>query len=204
MVHLFKAYLVASDREFVSYIKLKKMEHEVCRNSLAPEELITLALNKFAILHKQNLWNMKSPEEERVITLTGKFQKLSDANLKLSKFLTEKKDKKGKSTDKGGKSKDKADNKWAWKKTPPKHGKPLKKKVNDKTYNWCKWHMAWLIDDPNATSGPTACKLRLSEGNNRNLSNPISNDQSDYRDTTDQVHATQALVIDLMNSLQQE
>ena len=64
MVHLFKAYLVASDREFISFIKLKKMEHEEGRNRLAPEELMTLALNKFTILHKQNLWDTKSPEEE--------------------------------------------------------------------------------------------------------------------------------------------
>ena len=180
------------------------MEHEEGRNMLAPEELITLALNKFAIPHKQNLWNTKSPEEERVIVLTEKVQKLSDANLKLSKFLTEKKDKKGKSADKGGKSKDKTDDKWAWKKIPPKYGKPLKKKVNDKTYNWCKWHKAWVIHDPNATSGPTACKLRLSEGDNGNSSNPNSNNQLDSQDATDQVHATQALVTDLMNSLQQK
>ena len=87
MIHLFKAYLIASDREFVTYIKLKKMEHEEGRNCLQPEELMTLALNKYTILHKQNMWNIKSPEEEKVITLTGKVQKLSDANLKLSKYL---------------------------------------------------------------------------------------------------------------------
>ena len=61
MIYLFKAYLVASDREFVSYIKLKKMEHKEARNRLLPEELMTLALNKYTILHKQNLWNTKSP-----------------------------------------------------------------------------------------------------------------------------------------------
>ena len=124
--------------------------------------------------------------------------------MKLSKFLTEQKDKKGKSADKGGKTKDKTDNKWAWKKIPPKQGKPLKKKVNNKTYNWYKWHNAWFIHDPNATSGPTACKLRLLEGNNGNSSNPNSNDQLDSRGGHNQVHAIQALVTDLVNSLQQE
>ena len=42
MIHLFKAYFVASDREFVSYIKLKKMEHKEGRN----------VLNKYTILYK--------------------------------------------------------------------------------------------------------------------------------------------------------
>ena len=37
MIHLFKAYLVAPDQEFVTYIKLKKMEHEEGRNSSQSE-----------------------------------------------------------------------------------------------------------------------------------------------------------------------
>ncbi len=80
MIHLFKDYLVSSDREFVSYIKLKKMEHEEGQNHLQSEELKTLSLNKSAILHKQTLWNVKSPEKENVLALTGKVKKLSDAN----------------------------------------------------------------------------------------------------------------------------
>ena len=124
--------------------------------------------------------------------------------MKLSKFLTEKKDKKVKSTSKGGKSKDKDDEKWAWKKIPPKHGKPLKKKMNDKTYNWCKWHKAWVIPDPNVTSGPTVCNLRMSKNDDENAPNPSPNDQPDSQGGHDQVHATQALVEDLMSSLQQE
>ena len=48
MIHLFKAYLVDSDMEFVSNIKLKKMEHEEGSNMLQPEELMTLELNKFS------------------------------------------------------------------------------------------------------------------------------------------------------------
>ena len=91
MIHLSKVYLVALDREFVTCIELKKMEHEEGRNRLLPEELMILAFNKISILHKQNMWNIKSPEEEKVIALIGKVQKLTDANLKLSKYLEDKK-----------------------------------------------------------------------------------------------------------------
>ena len=108
MIHLFKAYLVISNLEFVSYIKLKKMEHEEGTNRLSPEELMTLALNKYNILHKQNLWNVKSPKEEKVIALTRKVQNLFDDNLKLSKFLEDKRGKKNKLNDQM--SKDKKDN----------------------------------------------------------------------------------------------
>ena len=51
MIHLFKAYLVVSDRPFVSSIKLKKMEYKQGRNRLLSEKLMTLAINKYAILH---------------------------------------------------------------------------------------------------------------------------------------------------------
>ena len=204
MIHLFKAYLVASDREFVSYIKLKKMEHEEGRNRLQPEQLMTLALNKAAILHKQNLWNVKSPEEEKVLALTGKVQKLSDANLKLSKFLTEKKSKKN-NTGKSKNTKDnKSDDKWAWKKVAPKAGKSWTKKVNDKTYHWCKWHKAWVIHDPNATAGPTACKLRLSQESGSEDLDTSTREEVATSTDNQQVHATQALVNDIVNSFQQE
>ena len=199
MIHLFKAYLIASDREFVTYIKLKKMEHEEGRNCLQPEELMTLALNKYAILHKQNMWNIKSLEEEKVIALTGKVQKLSDANLKLSKYLEKKK----KNSDKDNKKSSDKDDKWAWKKKAPKSGKPWTKKVNEKTYHWCKWHKTWLVHDPNSTSGPNACRLRLAEESG-NDSNQASSEQGASVQEESQVHATQALVSDLVCSLQQE
>ena len=113
MIHLFKAYLVVSDRPFVSSIKLKKMEYKQGRNRLLSEKLMTLAINKYAILHTQILWNTKTLEEERAIVPTGKVQKLSDTNLKLAKSLTEKK---GKSSEKYVKK----NHKWAWKNIPPK------------------------------------------------------------------------------------
>ena len=195
MVHLFKAYLVASDREFVTYIKLKKMEHEEGRNRYTPEELMTLALNKYAILHKQNLWNTKSPEEEKVLALTSKVQKLSDANLKLTKYLE---DKKNKNTKKGSnkKGKEDKDEKWAWKKKPPKSGKPWTKKFNEKTYHWCKWHKAWVVHDP------ATCRLRAESETSNNANTSDSQDANDQSGT--QVQATQAIVTDLVNTLQQE
>lgn len=60
MVHLFRAHIKASNIA-------KKLDHKEGYNILQPEELMTFALNKFAILQKQNLWNTKSLEEEHVI-----------------------------------------------------------------------------------------------------------------------------------------
>ena len=139
------------------------------------------------------MWNIKSPEEEKVIALAGKIQKLSDANLKLSKCLE---GRKKKNNDKN--------EKWAWKKKAPKSGKPWTKKVNNKTYHRCKWHKAWVIHDPNATSGPNACRLRLAEESGNDSSQVNQNQEGSNAREETQVQATQALVSDLVHSLQQE
>jgi hypothetical protein len=40
------------------------------------------------------------------------------------------------------------EDKYAWKKVPPKAGKPTKFVRNKKTYNWCPKHLAWTIHTP--------------------------------------------------------
>ena len=110
MIHLFKAYLAVSDKCFVRYMELKKINYDD-GNPITPEELMALALNQYAIINKQELWNAKTPEEEQVIALAAQFNKLKDENLKLAKSLKKKNEKKteNKKEDKGkGKEKKKA------------------------------------------------------------------------------------------------
>ena len=97
-----------------------------------------------------------------MLTLTGKVHTLSDGNLKLSKYLKEKKT--GEKKDNGSK-----DHKWSRKKKIPKAGKAWTKKGNNKIYNWGKWHKARLIHEPSVMSGPNACKLRLAEDSGSNI-----------------------------------
>ena len=33
----------------------------------------------------------------------------------------------------------------AWKKVPPKAGKPLTKRIKTKDFHWCKHHMVWTV-----------------------------------------------------------
>ena len=96
------------------------------------------------------------------------------------------------------------DNKWTWKNVPPKSGNLLTKEMNDKVYNWCKWHKAWVIHDPQTTSGPTAYTLHLLESNNNNTNAPNQLEPSPGPSGNEQIQATLALVSDLMNSLSQE
>lgn len=129
------------------------------------------------------------------MALTGKVQKLSDANLKLTRYLEEKKSKKTKK-DSNKSTKDDKEDKWAWKKKPPKSGKPWTKKLNEKTYHWCKWHKAWVVHDP------TACRLRTGNTTSSNANTSEPEESSNNEGT--QVQAMQAIVTDLVNTLQQE
>ena len=119
-----------------------------------------------------------------------KVQKLSDANLKLAKFLENKKEKENK----GAKDKSKQDNdKWAWKKIPPKQGKPTTKKVDNKTYHWCTHHKVWVVNNP------SEYRLKPSD-----TTNPLRTNNSAETEPPGRVQATQALVTDVLNSIQEE
>ena len=127
-------------------------------NWLQPEELLTLALNKYAILHKQNLRNTKSPEGERVLTLTSKEQKIlwcqsETVQISWRKAKQERKVRK------------------APMKTQKTNGlgrRKLQKLASYGQRRSVRIHItgasgtSWIIHDPNATSGPTACKLYAS------------------------------------------
>ena len=84
IINLFKAYQVASDREFVISINTKQDKYDDGYN-ISPDELITSALNKFKILRKDNKGNSMYLEQEKIISLASVVDKLKDKNLKQSK-----------------------------------------------------------------------------------------------------------------------
>ena len=162
MIHLFKAYLAVSDKRFVRYMELKKINYDD-GNPITPEELMALALNQYAIINKQELWNAKTPEEEQVIALAAQFNKLKDENLKLAKSLKKKNEKKNESKkdDKDkGKTKKKANTEgMAWRFVAPTEGAAKKKQVNGKDWFWCPYHKSWTRHNPEAKNPEDRCRL---------------------------------------------
>ena len=65
------------------YIKQKKDSYNDGED-IKPEHLMMLALNKYKVLKKQDIWTVKSPKEEQIIVLTDELQKIRDANVKLT------------------------------------------------------------------------------------------------------------------------
>ena len=139
------------------------------------------ALNKYNKRKLENQWGVRSQEEEQIVALTAQVQQLlKDKNLKLTRSvesklrqgtINKKKEltktvNKGRQKEKGKKKS--SDNKWAWKKVPPKQGESRTKTVGLKTYNWCKDHMAWVCHDP------AECDLRKKREAERQKENKTS------------------------------
>ena len=150
LVNLFKGYKAASDQAFVNYIQRKRDAYDEGEN-VTENSLMNDAENKFNNIKLEGKWNALSPDQEKIMALTAKFNQLKDKNLKLSKEITDPKSVKNnkKSSKKKKKSKKrKDDEKYAWKKIPPKEGEPRIKVVDGKTYYWCEDHMAWVLHKP--------------------------------------------------------
>ena len=168
MSNLFKGYLCINDKEFVSYIKLKKNDYKDGQD-MSADQLMQLALNKYEILTKKDLWQKPPSEEAQITALSAELKSLKDSNLKLSKSVKNaaKKSNESSSSNKDTKSKDKKkDNKKKkglrekdkWKLVPPTDGQNTKM-VKDKKFHWCPYHNMWTVHDPE-DKGPNGCKLR--------------------------------------------
>ena len=142
MINLFKAYQVALDGEFVSYIKINWDQYDDGYN-MSTDKLMTYSLNKFEILQKDNKWNSRSPQQDHIIAFASVIEKLKDDNIKLSKrFKTSPPRKvkvkfkvkfKKKGQKQSGKQSHYGKEKEEWNKKGLKDLKANTKKFNDKT-----------------------------------------------------------------------
>jgi hypothetical protein len=122
------------------------------------EQFLTMSLIKFQIIKDSGKWNYISPEQEQIVALTSEVTHLKDHNLKLANNAKPTKIKnygdKPKKSGKGKKPSKKAagEEKWDWKKVPPKEGEPQSKQMPDfdKIHHWCEDHQAWAVHAPSS------------------------------------------------------
>jgi hypothetical protein len=151
---LFDAYLIIPDYNFKQYIAKKQDDYHNGNlgASFTHENLMAHATAKFTYLTTCKIRGSKSPDEERLIAMIADLK----GKLKLALALANKCKKEGGKKDiKGGqakvKNKKNTANKThqkkeeAWKKLPPKDGKPTVKDVGGKKYQWCVHHTAWGV-----------------------------------------------------------
>lgn len=181
MTNLWKAYLNVSDRDFVEFIKRKKDAYDEGENITA-DSLMLMAENKYRTLIQEERWNALSPEQTQIVALTAQLSKLKDGRLKLGKNSHNKKkgsDKDNKSEDKNDQKEEgkkrgkrsrrkngKNDEKWAWKRVPPKDGEKHEKVYNSTTYYWCHDHGLWTLTKHTDEN----CYLKKKMNKKRNVS----------------------------------
>jgi hypothetical protein len=169
--NLFKAYKAASDAEFVDYIKYHERQYDD-GVTITPDHLMHIALNKYKMKLEQNTWNAPTEEQEKIIALEARIDKLIKARDKQhekSKFDNPKR----KSKQNKGKRKGKqAYAKPAWMFVAPNPGDQSKKTVDGKDYWWCTNHKSWCRHSTDRCKG-------LNVKNQQNFrANEGANDQS--------------------------
>ena len=70
MTDLFKAYHVASDSEFVRYIKTKNDRYDYCRDMIF-KQLMMEVFNKYKFLFTSVKWNTMYLEQDDIVALTS-------------------------------------------------------------------------------------------------------------------------------------
>ena len=83
MSNLFMGYLVAGEKEFLSYIQNQKDKCNYGKN-IDKGKLMMLTLNKYKRLCMKENGIYKSPEEQYILALSAELDNLKDSNLKLS------------------------------------------------------------------------------------------------------------------------
>jgi len=149
LANLFKAYKVVSDKDFVQYIKTKKIESDEGME-VSPEKLMLMAESMFKTMKQDKEWNAPTPEQEEILALKAQVEKLKKS--KANKSDPPSKDNK---EPKKNKNQRKNIRKAKWKLIPPKEGEKHKKFVaNDsKPWHWCGTHEAWVRHLPSACEG---------------------------------------------------
>ena len=146
MIHLFEGYKAASDKTFVEYILRREEEYEDGQ-LITPDQLMTLAANKYKMRTRKGTWNAPSESETKILALEAKLASLEKKSKKAKKTQDSSNQCKGQTNPSS--TRDKAYKKPSWMTTPPtaaQKGKSIHK--DGKEYWWCKYHNAWTRHKP--------------------------------------------------------
>jgi len=132
MVNLFKGYEAAADKEFISYIRMKKYEYNE-GGSLDADKLMSHAENQYMEMMRTKEWATQPKDNQEILALTAEIQALKD---------------KVNSGENDNRNRNAERNKNAWRKIAPKASEPHSKVRNGKTFSWCPHHQAWCVHKP--------------------------------------------------------
>jgi hypothetical protein len=144
---------MATDPEFLMYVQQKQNSYDE-GNTLQPNQLMELVLNKYKILVEAGTWNKADDTKDRVFALEA----CTNAMAKQIKGGNGKKPRSPPTAPKSAKKQAGTNNKKGksgegWKKVQPKDGESKHKQVDDKDFYWCTKHKAWTRHKPEECKG---------------------------------------------------
>lgn len=152
LVNLFKGYLAVKDKQFTAYMERKKDAYEE-GDDVTPDELMTIAANKFKNLKIVGKWEAPDENEEKIIALEAQVADLKKRHRKIRDNQSG-----GQNKRKGGdKGKGKTKPEWLQKNQKPSDPKETKK-WNKNTYHWCCKENGGKCDGKWRVHKPSECK----------------------------------------------
>lgn len=139
LISLFKGYEAVPDKEFTTYIAIKKIAFDEGQD-LTPSRLMELADNKYKTIKEAGRWQAPTPEEEKINALQAELDKAKSAMKKGGKSGKKGgKDNKKVSFNKSGKKAEgKKDDFPAWMYVEPKESELTKpREWNGREWYWC-------------------------------------------------------------------
>jgi hypothetical protein len=170
LVNIFTALFAVPDAAFRAYIDRIKDIYDEGEEHVTEDYVMGKAELKSKVLEREGNYNMPTKEDEKIIALSAKLDKVKSQNAELSKQPASGKhttNRSGGDDTPGGARKPQASTgKWAWKGVEPPTGSPHMKTVERNTYKWCPKHKACTLhlpsdcrlgeaiktDEPNSTS----------------------------------------------------
>ena len=137
LVNLFKAYKSCKDQEFVKWSREKQDRYNEGQD-ITPEELMTLADNKYQSLLDEGAWLQQSDEQKRIVAMTAKIN--SWEKNKGKKTDAKKGQANDKKDNKRGKKNNKKKGRFAWLYEAPGPSQPKEKEISGVKWNWCPHH----------------------------------------------------------------
>ena len=167
LTYLFEAYAVCKDKEFNKFIRDLQTDHDMGTKKIDDMELMALAEKKYKIMKTLNKWEAPTLEDEKILALQAKLEKMQDNLKKASKRrkkLQEEQDGPNKKQ-KFDKDKKRPD----WFKHPPKAGKEHEtREWNGATWYYCCEKTGGKCGGKWRTHMPSKCKGIVKKGKGKN------------------------------------
>jgi hypothetical protein len=161
LTKLFRGYESCEDKGFQAYMRRKEENYEDGGLQITDEQLMSIALERYKILHDdKKVWMKKTQDEIEFIAMQNEVTKLRQ-NPPTKKQVSGKDDSKLPPVREN-------DPRWAWKLVAPKAGEAQKKVFQGKTYIFCPFHNTtkWVLEtNRRGKDHATNCEDRVKAAN---------------------------------------